>query len=158
MITLLTTILKSIFSGIKFCCKVVYQILKWLRIRLLALYLVVCGILQLAFHVFDGKTFVFWIGVAVCGCITLMAWVLYVRRKFAKSKVKRERPHTEEAAKEPQESEPVKEKKKAKERVKYYNVAGREGYVFAEYSDRYELYFEDDSGLTLVRTDYKNEN
>lgn len=125
---------------------------------MLVLYLVVCGILQLIFHVFDGKAFAFWIGVAVCGFITLMAWVLYFRQKFAKSKVKRERPHTEETVKEPQARGPVTEKKKDKERVKYYDVAGREGYVFAEYSDRYELYFEGDSGLELVRTDYKNEN
>ena len=46
-------------------------------------------------------------------------------------------------------------KARRSEQPRYYDVAGREGYVFAEYSDRYELYFKGEGGYMLVRTDYK---
>lgn len=159
-------IIKSIFAAIELCCKIVYRILKLLRIRLLALYLVVCLILQLAFHVFDGRAFVFWIGVGVCGFFTLLSWALFLKRKFTKSKLKRERPKAKEAADGTAEAEEalasdeaasVKAKKREKERVKYYDVKGKPDYVFAEYTDRYELFHKSAGGLEYVRTDYKNE-
>lgn len=38
---------------------------------------------------------------------------------------------------------------------KYYRVKQNAKYVFAEYSDRYELFFDNGSTLTKIRTDYK---
>ncbi len=159
------TIIKSIFAFIAFCCKIVYHIFKWLRIRLLVLYLIVCAILQLTLHVFDGKTYLFWIGVAVCLAVTLFAWGLFLKRKFSGKRVPREMPQkdTQEENAEPQaqkkeetpQRKPLSIKKNVKERPKYYDVAGRPDYVFAEYADRFELYFKDADGLRLVRTDYK---
>ncbi len=49
----------------------------------------------------------------------------------------------------------TKRKNHGKERPKYYNVAGRPDYIFAEYSDRFELFKKSSDGLFLVRTDYK---
>ena len=39
--------------------------------------------------------------------------------------------------------------------VKYYQVAQNPAYVYAEYEDRYELYYKTPQGLLRVRTDYK---
>ncbi|MBQ3115799.1 MAG: hypothetical protein IJC07_02095 [Clostridia bacterium] len=38
----------------------------------------------------------------------------------------------------------------------YYRVKGKDNYVMAEYSDRYELFSVTPNGLKKVRTDYKN--
>lgn len=38
----------------------------------------------------------------------------------------------------------------------YYRVKGKDNYVMAEYSDRYELFSITPNGLKKVRTDYKN--
>lgn len=152
-------ILKVILGVISFCIKAVYHVLKFLRVRILTLYLVICGLIQLIFRVFDGRGYVFWIGFCVCILITILSWVLFLRKKFATKRDRREkRPLKEEP---PQEE--TKEEKRGKrvrkarrnQQPKYYDVEGREGYVFAEYSDRYELYFRGEGGYMLVRTDYK---
>lgn len=160
------TILKAAMSVILLCLKIVYRILKLLRIRILALYLAVCGIVQLAFHAFDGRIALFWAGFAVCAFLTLVSWVLHVRKRIRGSRLVRTKRDTGEAEEEAKE-EPAPEKKREKkhekkekkpsaERPKYYDVAGKPDYVFAEFGDRYELYRKDEGGLTLVRTDYKN--
>lgn len=150
------TVLKVIFAVIKLCCKMVYGALKFFRVRILALYLVICGLVQLIFHSFDGKAYVFWAGLGVCAVITLLSWIFFLKGKSRRSRVKREEETQEE---EPEREKTKKEKRVRKarrlERPKYYDVAGREGYIFAEYSDRYELYFKGEGGYMLVRTDYK---
>lgn len=134
----------------------VYAALKLFRIRILALYLVLCGLVQLIFHWFDGRAYVFWAGLGVCGFITILSWVFFLKRKSSRNRVKRKEVPQEE---EIEEEKPQKEKRVRKARrseyPKYYDVTGREGYVFAEYSDRYELYFKGEGGYMLVRTDYK---
>lgn len=163
------TIIKSIFAFFAFTCKIVYRIFKIFRIRILVLYLAVCAVLQLTLHVFDGKEFIFWIGTAGCIALTLLAWALYLKRKFQKP-VKRRMPSygkdevsdeteqtfdEEECAVAATIEQKTKRKNHGKERPKYYNVAGRPDYIFAEYSDRFELFKKSSDGLFLVRTDYE---
>ena len=41
------------------------------------------------------------------------------------------------------------------EKPKYFKVKQNPNYIMAEYMDRYELLVKTESGLKLVRTDYK---
>ena len=144
--------------------KVVYRVLKLLKVRLLALWLFVSAILALC-GVF-GRIGVgwFWIGVGVCGAITALAWIFAVRRMILRKRLPREK--EEEAApaeapqkeEEPQKEEPKQEKKPAPVRYpRWFDVEGNPDYFFAEYEDRYELFYRGPRGAEYVRTDYKNE-
>ncbi len=181
------TFLKMLAAGVKAILnllatglKIVYNVLKYLRIRLLALYLLVCGLLQLCFGVFDGKAAYFWVGFALCAAVTLAGWGVRLYKRFAKF-VPRKR--TEEPA---EEEEPAAEAPAPMpaptyspipapgpapapapapmpapappkpSSPRYFEVEGHAGYYFAEYDDRYELYRRTEHGDELLRTDEKN--
>ena len=142
--------------------KIVYNILAFLKVRLLALYLIVCGILQLAMHPFTGeKAAWFWIGVVICLLATLTAWSWKFRsmrrrkpRYYEEDDDEEDEPEQEAAVAE--EPEPPPKPKPARVHYpKYFEAAGHEGYIFAEYSDRYELYRREGDKFSLVRVDEK---
>ncbi len=152
-------IFSIIFAGIKavgrvivFGCKIVYRILKLLRIRLLALYLVACGFCQLFFHAFSGYTLaIFWVGFATCVLISLLSWFLSFRERNKRRKLTRlansPLPVEEDVLQAPIPPSPA--------YPQYYGVEGKKDYMFAEYEDRYELYRQKGRGWILVQTDYK---
>lgn len=158
--------------------KIVYNILRFFRVRLLALYLASCGIAQLCFRVFSGTfgSAYFWAGFGACCLVTLFCWISSVRARRRRKKAKRDlsAERAEESA--PEEDRPP-EKKKTRPRFRkeknegnappeppvrtvkypqYYEVEGHADYMFAEYEDRYELFRREASGWSYVRTDYKD--
>ena len=161
MITLLA-FLKLALHLFATAAKIVYNLLKLLRIRLLTLWLVVSAILAI-FGVFQriGIGW-FWAGVGACAVITVFSWMFSVRGVLSRRRVPRK---TELA---PAEDEtpmsevppPKKDIRPLPQRVKYprwSDVADNPDYFFAEYEDRYELYYRGKNGAEYVRTDYKNE-
>lgn len=164
LLTLIKAVLSAVWKAILLVCKIVYGILKFLKIRLLALWLAVSGILALCGVFRRAGIGWFWAGVGVAAACTLIAWFLTVRAAFKRKRVPRPSPSEEEE--EPDEPEqPAKEpepapEKREPERVRYprwFDVKGRADYCFAEYEDRYELYFRGERGLELVRTDRKGD-
>ena len=165
--TFLKTAVLSFLRLLGIVCKIVYRALKFLHIRLLTLYVAVCGILAIFLPVFGrtGRVY-FWTGFAVCLLVTLLSWVVTVHKKIMS------RPHTlqteesdEEGEAQPQESpaptaapEPAPVAAPPQEQVRYpryFDVEGRAQYFFAEYADRYELYRRTTRGAEYIRTDYK---
>ena len=149
--------LKTLFLGIAkllaFCVKIIYNILKLLKIRVLALYLVVCGFVQLIFHAFDENLVWFILGFALCCLITVTAWIVsFTRSKRAKARTRE--PEKEERGEE-KPSAPVSPPAPVREQPRYYWVKGHKDYYFAEYNDRYELFRRTESGDLYIRTDYK---
>lgn len=179
-------IFKMLWSGIKALglllatgLKIVYNVLKFLRIRVLALYLILCAILQLAFHVFSGNMHWFWIFFAIFACLTATGWYVYLREKFKRESLVREQHtgHGAPPAEEPEaapEEEPAQEyapapaptpapapapapaRRPARNYPQFFEVEGHEGYYFAEYPDRYELFRRTEDGDEHIRTDFKN--
>ncbi len=163
-------------------CKSLYQILKLLRIRILALYLVVCGIVQLIWGFFstgDGILY-FWLVFAVCLLITVFSWIYAFRKKSALRKEEKQR---QEERRQQRKADNEKNKrdrqlqkdgrKKSKQSKKllsdapvnaeqtfpvYFEALGHPGYIFAEYEDRYELYHNENGTLVYLRTDKKQED
>ncbi len=155
--------------------KVIYRILKFFRIRLLTLYLVVCGLLQLCFHTFEGFAVTyFWIGVAACAAVTLYGWTSRAREKARRRELARrergeaEREKRERGNKREERVESTREERASAPETpafmpraqypQYFEVEGHEGFMFAEYEDRYELFRREASGWTYIRTDYKEDN
>lgn len=136
------------------CLKIAYNILRVLKIRVLTLYLLVCGCAQLFFHAFEnGNALWFWIGFALCCALTAIAWVVsFWRRRRRKA---RQKPPTEEPEEEAEEQEEV--SSPPQPTVRYYTVKGHENFYFAEYDDRYELFEKRRDGDRYIRTDYKGE-
>lgn len=174
---LLMTLCNLVAHFIATCAKVVYTILKIFHIRLLALYLCVCGIVQLIWKPFSGGgALYFWLGTAACLLVTLAGWVYAAhKRKIRKREEEaRKRAEQEEKEREKEEKRLQKEEKRRckKERKHrkdeppapsenktypvYFEVEGHPGYVFAEFEDRYDLYYRSADGLTYVRTDPKS--
>ena len=143
----LKTILFGIAKLLAFCLKIIYNILKLLKIRVLTLYLVICGLVQLIAHAFSGNEVWFFSGLALCGVVTVAAWIFTLsRNKRTKERKKKEQEEQERAQ---EERPPV------AEQPKYYWVEGHENYYFAEYGDRYELFRRTESGDEYIQTDYK---
>lgn len=153
------------------CLKVAYTVLKILHIRLLALYLCVCGILQLAFSLFTGENAVyFWLGVACCLFATVVSWSITLRKKRAARRRAQEekRLKREEALAQKEEKRHKKAERRKHDTAKgegtqkvypvYFEAEGHPGYVFAEYEDRYDLFRRSEDGkLVFVRTDPKTD-
>lgn len=150
--------------------KVVYRVLKLLKARLLALWLFVAAILALCGVFSRIGVGWFWAGCGICAGITLIAWIYVIYRAIARRRVPREKgsePAEEAAAQEapaqeapPVPKEEVKPAPKEERGARYplwFNVAGNPDYFFAEYEDRYELYYRGPNGAEYVRTDYKSE-
>lgn len=139
--------------------KIVYNILKFFRVRILALYLTVCGIVQLFFHTFSGwGAAYFWVGFALCALITVYGWVRFFREKNRRDsldeqdKIVRSEERAEQKAETAAAIPPA-----APTAVfpRYFEVEGHAGYMFAEYEDRYELFLRRNGGWDYIRTDYK---
>lgn len=154
-------ILKALLEGVKailhllaLCLKIVYNVLKILHIRLLALYLIVCGVVQLIWHPIGRDTVWFWAFLGILCLVTLLSWVLWFQKKFSGRKRRDyELAPAEDEESEPELSQPLKiEKPKEPE---WFEAEGHPGYFFAEYEDRYELYRRTERGKVHVRTDYK---
>ncbi len=107
----------------------------------------------------------------VFGLSIFASIVLTIKRLFSPKKKKKEKDSEEESqAEETVKVESVQtvtipkterwemeaEMQKAIKYPIYYKVKQNPDYVFAEYEDRYELYFNSVKGLIRVRTDYKN--
>lgn len=140
-------------------CKILYRILKALHIRLLFLYLVVCGILQLCFRTFDGfASAYFWVGIAACAAVTLYGWTSAARERKRRRELTRrsreERAREKEAV---QDNGAQSASVQAKRFPQYFEVEGHEGFMFAEYENRYELFRREADGWTHIRTDYKED-
>ncbi len=141
---------------------------------MLLFYLVVCGVLQLLFQAFSGLGIaVFWTGFAVCVLFSLTSWGAFLREKLKRKGVARKRQapregesgteeepsaQTPQRAEKPRGAEKKRRANEADEPVypQFYAVEGHEGYAFAEYADRYELFFRGADGWVYVKTDYKN--
>ena len=145
---------KTVFSGaahlLALCCKIAYNILRMLKIRILTLYLAACGAAQLFFNAFaGGKVVWFWTGAALCFGVTVAAWsVFFLKRRRVKE---RKREHT------PPDPMPSDEDAPPVDEVRYFTVKGHENFYFAEYADRYELYEKRHDGDHYIQTDYKRE-
>ncbi len=171
---ILKSALLAVWNVLFYAGKLLYGILKFLHIRILALYVAVCAVLALFFPVFTDWIVFFWVGFALCSVVTVVSWVLAARRAFnAKPRSAEEEGDGEKAkgeiaaAKEPasppvaaappepeRRPEPTPRKEAAKY-PRYFDVEGAPEYFFAEYEDRYELYRREEDGYTYVRTDQK---
>lgn len=149
-----------ILSGVKLLCRLigfvfrfVYGLCKLLHVRLLALYLVVCALVQFIFSPFHGFAVAYFcVGLAACLLVTGYGWARSSRERRKRRRLKRE----EKKGKEP--ISPQTREAKVEECViypRYFEVEGHPDYTFAEYEDRYELFVREASGYTYVRTDYK---
>ena len=159
--------------------KVVYHVLKFLRVRLLALWLFVSAILALCGVFKDIGIAWFWIVAGICTVFTLMSWIIAIHRFLARKRVPRDNGSGGEGgapAEEGQSTQPTRpqgqegpapqmqtQTQTAQERPaparypRWFNVAGNPDYFFAEYEDRYELYYRGKQGAEYVRTDYKEQ-
>lgn len=154
-------ILRALLEGVKailhllaICLKIVYNVLKIFRIRLLALYLLICGFVQLIWHPIGRDTVWFWVVFGVLCLLTLISWVLWFRNKLGG----RSRRVAEIAPARKKTSDfepPVPQQSERSDEPRWYEVEGRPDYYFAEYEDRYELYRRTINGNEHVRTDYK---
>ena len=154
-------ILRALLEGVKailhllaLCLKIVYNVLKIFRIRLLALYLFICGIVQLIWHPIGRDTVWFWVVLGALCLLTIISWVLSFKNKF----FGRSRRATEIAPAKTENSDlepPTPEREERPMEPVWFEVEGRPDYYFAEYEDRYELYHRTPSGNEHVRTDYK---
>ena len=165
---------KLIFSGIKaffrylfLGLQFVYRLLKALKMRILALYLIVCGLLQLIFHLFDGKVAFFFVGLALCLLLTLWGWVRFLKERRMRKRLN-EATEDGEENEEPDDADAQTEEIEApaprqiptppkRSEPKFYAVEGHPNYYFTEYADRYELYYRSERGYEYIRTDYKTE-
>ena len=172
---LITTVLQLIWKLISTVFKTVYEVLMFLRLRLLALYLIVCGFVQLFWKVFSqgGNMSYFWLGFALVCAVTVVGWVLAAIRRDRKNRENKEQENKDREKEQKRRAERKRqrrEKRMGKE-VKsppiasltggfpiYYTAEGHEDYIFAEYEDRYELYRKQDGGFVYVRTDYKDKD
>lgn len=174
---LLMTLCSIIAHFVATCVRVVYTVLKIFHIRLLALYLCACGIAQLIWKPFSGgRALYFWLGFAACLAVTLLSWIYTVHKQNVRRREERERKQAEQAEKarlkeekkarkeekrqrreerKRQRSEPPAPERTARNYPVYFEVAGHPGYVFAEFEDRYDLYYRGAEGLVYVRTDPK---
>lgn len=174
---LLRTVVQILYEGTKvvlhllaILLKIVYNIFKLFRMRLLALYLVICALLQLIFQTFSGFAMAyFWVGLCACACVTLVSWALYAREKLKRKQVDSAAKKRRFSQSEPKKEAPPQDKNPAPKVQasvpayavqsdafpKFYEVEGHAGYMFAEYEDRYELFRRDQNGYTYLRTDYK---
>ena len=165
MFRALLGILKAVWlaveSAVRLVVKLVYGILKFLRIRLLALYVVVCAILSVFLPVFGAGIVYFWVGFALCCAVTAGSWMYTIWRKIsARPRPAEEREGEEEAqqnapAPQPSAPQPPQPSPPPERYPKYFDVEGAPQYFFAEYADRYELYLRDGESAVYIRTDFK---
>lgn len=168
LLSMLLAGLKAVLQILALLFKIVYNILKAFRIRLLAVYLLACLIVQLCFHTFDdvfGKAY-FYVGLAACILVTLYAWAKPLREARRRKKLNRRERELEQRKDDdtPQEEKeenapPAVHEKKPRKRERYplyFDVEGRPDYMFAEYADRYELFKKSEHGFEYIRTDYKD--
>lgn len=160
MVRLLGMLCGAVLHSLAIFLKIVYNILKILRMRILALYLLVCIILQLCFHLFGGAfgATYFWTGFAVCCLPTLFGWTegLWERRR-RKKLAERE---YEIREKREEDTSFMQAEGVFREKVSFplwFGVEGRPDFAFAEYEDRYELFRREEDKWVYVRTDYKTE-
>lgn len=160
MLSILRKAVGAVVHLLVILLKIVYNILAFLKIRLLALYCIVCGILQLAYHPFSGENAAwFWVGIALCLLATLFAWWRRFHKKQKRKEAERGREAERTAREEPAQEElaVAEAPKPAPARYpRYFDAAGHEGYIFAEYGDRYELYHREGNKLVLVIVDEKS--
>ena len=95
---ILKAVATAVANAVILVVKLLYGILKFLRLRLLALYVLVCAVLSIFFPVFGAGIVYFWVGFALCCVLTVGSWVFAFRRKIAA------RPRTVKEARE--ESQP----------------------------------------------------
>ncbi len=157
---------KLIFSAIghflAFVFKLIYAILKALKVRILALWLLVSVILAVCGVFKRTGMWVFWTGCGVCLFITFAAWMIAVYSLFKRKGLprKQEEPPEEEPKEESKNGERKNGEPPAPARIRYpiwFDVQGNPDYCFAEYADRYELYYRGEEGLERVRVDYKGD-
>ena len=158
-------LVKFVLFIIKTALKVVYNVLKLFKIRLLALWLIASGIMALSGVYARIGIEWFWIGVGLCVASTIIAWLIAAGDASARKKLKRERKELAEeessaqAARESEQRETRTEKReKPVKYPRWYDVQGRPNYFFAEYADRYELFYRGQNGAVHVRTDYKEKD
>lgn len=141
--------------------KILYNILKALKVRVLVLYLIVCGFVGLFFKAFRGGNVVwFWVGFALCCTLSVAAWtVFFTRHRRVKERKRAEKEEQKEQTDEqpsPDNPADIPDQSKAPPpSVRYFAVEGHENFFFAEYADRYELYERRSDGDVYIRTDYK---
>ncbi len=163
LIGILSAILRLFVKGVVAAVKIVYRLLKALRIRALTLYLCVCGILQLVFGLFSMTEFMmiyFWFGFIVCLMISLIGWLFALRAQRLRRSEARKRKKADQEEKKRILRERMEDKQRSVKQQTYpvyYAVAGHEDYIFAEYTDRYELYRKENGRLVYLRTDFKQE-
>ena len=161
-LALLKTLLSAVWTFVNTSLLTAYGVLKLLRIRLLALYVLVCFLVNLIWHPFQGTWLIlFWVGLALCAAATLLSWTVTLAGR--KQGGAEKRPEKERTEKRPEKERPQKKARptppppSAPPPPRYFEVEGHPGYYFAEYDDRYELYLMTEYGARLVRIDEKTE-
>ncbi len=172
MLLLLKAVFGAIYHLLAIAVKIVYNILKLLRVRLLAFYLVVWGFVRLFYGRLPELAVTwFYVGLALCLLVTLLAWcyALHARRKRAlasrarKEENAKEENERKEGKEAPAEQSAPSQRQDGEEGAvppaypRYFET-GQEGYLFAEYEDRFELYVRDGEVYRHVRTDKKEGN
>ncbi len=168
-------VIESVFSFI-------YSVLKFLHLHF-ALLVVLVGVILYFTGVFEKNTtleVLFYIGLIVSIFVAVALTVknilspkpkkdkrrskIEIIRESEKTHVKPKRKQKEEEKTEnfTGEQTEVKEEEHVQyaskeEEPKFYAVKQSPGYLMAEYSDRYELYYKTEDGLKKVRTDYKED-
>lgn len=102
----------------------------------------------------------FWFGFIVCLLISLIGWLHALRTQRLRRSEARKRKKADQEEKKRILHERMKDKQrpiKQQTYPVYYTVAGHEDYIFAEYTDRYELYRKENGQLVYLRTDFKQE-
>jgi len=89
IIGLITGIVKAIGNVLFLVFKIIYAFCKALKIRLLALYLLVCLVFRMIRGPFVGQTIVFfWVGVGICLVFTVAGWYFRFREKQKRRRLK----------------------------------------------------------------------
>ncbi len=159
---LLFGIIKKIITAV---AKIIYKILSLFHLELTLLCAVLGCVIEIAYgSVSKSKTslIVFHVILAATVLYALLRTLGVGKRK--KSQKDEEKPkksvkETEETYENAKHTENFEEKSVPvrEEAPRYFRVKQNPKYVMAEYSDRYELFLDTDSGYEYVRTDYKGE-
>jgi predicted membrane protein len=153
--------------------KIINNFLKFLYLRLLAVFCLLALIAESSFHIISKYPFAEIVFYVILGILIIRWGYLCISTKELRKELeeKRERRKREKAekAEKPEREEPVQINVPVPEKNSfssntdkqiaypvYYNVSQNANYVMAEYADRYKLYYRTKNGLKYIRTDYKN--
>ena len=162
--------LKKFLVGI---FKVVYEIIAFFNLQY-ALLVLLIGLILFFTGVFKNSVTALVIFLIIFGLSVLLAVQLSLGKIFKGSKKPKKQNSIVDVSLPPEntaQKKETEEKKEgffsekrfdtayspyiAEEKPRYFRIKSNPKYVMAEFSDRYELYYEDNGQLKKIRTDYK---